>query len=521
MRRRSFLAGAAAALAAPALAQPARVVKSVPISNIGSVDPIWTTSYAVRNHGYMVWDTLYGSDEAGAVRPQMAAGHEFAADGRSCTIRLRDGLKFHDGAPVRAQDCVASLARWMRRDTFGQFAATVIDEMREADDRTIAIRLKRSFPGLIAALGKPSSNVPFIMPERLAATDPFRSISVDDVVGSGPFRFVRAEFQTGARIVYARNPDYVPRSEPPSGTAGGKVVKVDRVEWHVISDGNTALAALQSGEIDMWEEPLADLIPVLRRNRAVKVEVLNTLGVFGFMRFNQLHPPFDKVGVRRAVLNAVNQADYLAAMMGTNADLTRPCYSVFICGSPMASEAGADGLRAPSIERARQMLEQAGYNGERVLIVSPTDSPTVHAAGLVTEQLLRRLGMNVELRATDFGTLVQVRGSREPGAWNIFHSNQVGADAANPAVSNLIRGNALDAFAGWPSEPRLEALRDQWMVASDEAEARRIAEEIQKVAMEAVPFVPLGQYFLPAAYRTNLGGLVRAVAPVYWNIEKT
>ena len=529
MRRRTFLKGTAASVAAmaaagsaPALAQPAgnRVLRMIPHANLTSVDPIWTTAYISRNHAYMVWDTLYGTDERFEIKPQMAAGHEVSSDGKVYTITLRDGLKFHDGERVLAKDAVASLKRWMKRDSFGQFADTLIDEMTARDDKTLVIRLKQAFPALLQAIGKPSSNVPFIMPERVANTDPMQQISVDNCVGSGPFKFERGDYRPGASMAWSKFADYQPRNEPPSWSAGGKVAKVDRVEWRIIPDSATAAAALQAGEVDWWEQPAPDLLAVLRRNRAVKVEILDNLGNMAMMRFNHLHPPFNNPGVRRAVLAAANQADYLAAMMGGDQELARECYSVFTCGTPLASEVGAEEAKAHNLERAKQMLREAGYNGERTVIIAPTDIPISSAASQVTNQLLRSLGMNVEYRATDWGTVVQTRASREPGAWSLFHTWWVGADMANPAVNPGLRGNGLNGWFGWATEPRLEELRNQWMVAPDAAASTRIAQDIQRVAMQTAPFVTVGWFFLPAAYRANLRGVLPGPVPWFWNIEK-
>lgn len=528
MRRRSFLKGAAgvaamtAAGTAPALAQSAnaRVLRMIPHANLTSVDPIWTTAYITRNHSYMVWDTLYGTDEKFQIKPQMAAGHEESDGGKTYTIKLRDGLKFHDGEPVLAKDCVASLQRWMKRDSFGQFAETMVGEITATDDKTITVKLKQAFPGFMSAIGKPSSNVPFMMPERLAKVDPFQQIPIDSIIGSGPFRFVRDEYKPGAQMVWTKFDGYVPRNEPPSWSTGGKVAKVDRVEWKIITDGNTKLAALQAGEVDWIEQPDPDLIPVLKRNRQLKVEILDSLGNMAMMRFNHLHPPFNNAAIRKAVLAAVNQDDYLSAMVGTDPELRKECYSVFTCGTPLSSDVNTALSKAHDIAKAKQMLQAAGYNGEKVVIIAPTDIPTSSAASQVTDQLLRSLGMNVEYRATDWGTVVQTRASKEPGAWSIFHTWWVGADMANPAINSGLRGHGAGAWFGWPTEPKLEELRNKWMVAATDAEAKAIAEEIQKEALDKVPFVMVGHFFLPNAYRANLKGVLPGPVPWFWNVEK-
>ncbi len=337
IRRRSVLAAPLAGLAAPAFAQPAqtRALRFVPQANLTSLDPIWTTAAVTENHGWTVFDTLYGLTEDLKPQPQMAEGHTVSDDGRTWLIKLREGLRWHDGEPVRAQDCAPSLARWSRRDTFGQSLAAVVDAWEAADDRTIRIKLKSKFPLLVDALAKPAAVVPFMMPERIARTDPFQQMS--EVIGSGPYKFLKDEYVSGSRAAYAKFDGYVPRQEPASRTAGGKVAHFARVEWTIMPDSATAAAALQAGEIDWWEQVNADLAPLLRRARGVEVEVLNTLGYIGIARFNCLFPPFDKPAMRRALLYAINQEDYLRGVTGNDPSAYRVCPSMWPCGTPYES----------------------------------------------------------------------------------------------------------------------------------------------------------------------------------------
>jgi len=216
MRRRSVLragvaSGVAALLPRVAIGQSAtaRVLRFVPQANLTVLDPIVTTAAVTANHAWMVWDTLFGVDVAQRPKPQMAEGYTISDDGRTYLIKLRDGLRWHDGEPVRAQDCAASLARWAVRDTFGQTVAKSVDEWGVADDKTVKISLKRPFPLLIDAIAVQNS---FIMPERLAKTDPFKAI--DDVVGSGPYRFLKDEFLPGGSAAWEKFDGYVPRREP-------------------------------------------------------------------------------------------------------------------------------------------------------------------------------------------------------------------------------------------------------------------------------------------------------------------
>jgi len=375
MRRRSFLAGAAA-LAAPAnaRAQAARPLRFVPHANLSVLDPVASTAYVTRNHGMLVWDTLYALDEGFRPEPQMLAGDTVEEEGRRWTLTLREGLRFHDGEPVRAADVVASLARWARRDAFGARLASLADAIEAADDRRVVIRLKRPFAHLREALGKPGSLCPFIMPARIAARDPFQPFGPDEVIGSGPFRFRASEWVAGARVVYERFAGYAPRSEAPSFLAGGRRAMLDRIEWVIIPDPATAAAALRAGEVDWWERATPDLLPLLRREAALAVGIPDPLGFISTLRMNHLQPPFDNPALRRAILPAVNQADFMTAVMGTDRSLWRTGVGVFAPGTPLASDAGLAAMSF-DIERARREVAASGYRGEPVVVLAATDIP--------------------------------------------------------------------------------------------------------------------------------------------------
>lgn len=526
MKRRDLLLGAAAATAAAGLARPAiaqgaaRVFRMVPHANPGSLDPIWTTAYVTRNFGYLVWDTLYGTDSEFKVQPQMAEGHTVEDDGRRYVIRLREGLKFHDGEPVRAADCIASIERWSKRDSMGQWLAEVTDAMRALDDRRFEIRLKRPFSLLIPALGKPSSNVPVIMPERIAKTDPYKQ--VEEFVGSGPFRFNRDEWRPGDILSFARNEAYVPRpSGTPSLTAGPKVVHFDRLEWRIIPDPATASAALQAGEIDWLEQPSPDLMTLLRRNRNITVTTQDPVGLAGIVRFNHLIPPFDRAEMRRAILPAVNQADYMIAVNGTDPEGIRTGTGFFASVSPFATTEGVEVMKG-DIEAGKAALKAAGYNGERVVIIAATDLNAPRAISEVTGDLFRRLGINVDYQAMDWGTVVQRRNSKEPldkGGYNIICTAFGGYDFIDPAGHLPLRGNGERAWVGWPTMPRMEELRNAWFEAPDLAAQQAITREMQRLAFQQVPYLPVGEYIQFTAHRSSVQGMLKGI-PVLWNIRK-
>jgi peptide/nickel transport system substrate-binding protein len=527
LTRREFTitAGAAslaASLGAKAKNNQIRTLRVVVRSDLRILDPIWTTAYVSRNHGYMVFDTLFALDSKFTPHPQMVNDYSISPDQLSYAFTLRDGLKFHDGQPVRGVDCVASLRRWMARDALGQTLADVIDEMTGTVDKSFEIRLKEPFPLLINALAKVSSPVPFIMPEWLARTDPYEQIT--KAIGSGPFRFVAEEFQPGNKVVYVKNLDYVPRNEPADWASGGKAVKLDRVEWLYIPDHTTAASALNRGEFDWWEDVTPDLVPTLATNPDITVERSDPLGSMAFLRFNHLHPPFNNVKMRQAVLAVTDQAQFMRAFVGHPKDWNE-CASFFTCGTPMANDAGSIALTGKrDFDKAKKLIAEVGYKGEKIVILDGVDQPSPHAQALVAFQLLEKLGLNVELATSDWGTLSTRRASKKPieeGGWSIFASDWVGADVLDPSINYGLRGNGTAApWFGWLTDSRLEELRLKWLKANNTVERKEIADEIQKRAFEVVPYIPTGQWYPMTAYRKELRNIMIGPALFIWNVEK-
>ena len=521
LNRRSFMALSGAALAAPALARgsDARVLKFIPQADLTVLDPIWTTAYVTRNHGLAVFDTLYGTDAAYAAQPQMVAGHTVETDGRLWRLTLRPGLIFHDGTPVLARDCVASIARWGKRDTMGQTLMAYTDELSAPDDRTIQFRLKKPFALLPDALGKIGSSICAIMPERLARTDPFTQVT--EMVGSGPFRFKADERVVGARVVYERFDKYVPREGgTPEWTSGPKRVFVDRVEWQIIPDQATAASAMQTGEIDWWEQPQSDLVPTLG---SLTTRIIDPTGLIGCLRMNQLQPPFDNPAIRQVLLKVVDQTDFMQAVTGTDPKLIHVPTGFFCPGLPMASEVGLDALTRPRDDAAaKAALKAAGYKGEKVVLMGASDFPSLKALADVAADMLTRAGFNVDYQVTDWGSVVQRRAKRDPvaqGGWSAFCTFWAGLDQANPAVSAFLRGTGTSAAIGWPTSPKIEALRDQWLDAPDNAARRALADDLQRQAFADLPYLPLGQYFNQTSYTPSLTGVLDGV-PVFWNVKK-
>ncbi len=523
LSRRRFLAGTAAVAAAASAprvhAQPrGGILRFVPHADLKVLDPIWTTAYITRNHGYMIYDTLLALDASLAVRPQMVERWAVSRDQMKYTFTLRDGLRFHDGQPVTAEDCVASIKRWGARDAVGRLLMAATGRLAPVDRKTFVLELAQPFGLVLDGLAKPSASPCFVMPARVAATDP--NEPVKETVGSGPFRFVKDEWQPGHQVVYVRNPDYVPRNEPPSGAAGGKRALVDRVVWRYIPDAATAGAALTAGEVDYWENPPLDFVPALERHPDVTVFVTDPRGTQGLLRPNHLHPPFNDRKARQALLWMVDQEQYLRAAIG-QAKYYRPCPGYFMCGGlPYESAAGAPAR--PDVDRARRLLKESGYDGAPVVLMDPTDIALLHGATLVCRELLTRVGFRVDLQAMDWSTLVARRAKKEPvreGGWNLFHTWAISADTMTPAVNSAIAGTCERAWFGWYCSETMERLRSEWARTTDPARRRQLAEEIQKVAFEEVPYVPWGQWVLPSAHRKQVHGVLQFGAQLLWNIS--
>jgi peptide/nickel transport system substrate-binding protein len=527
LHRRTLLSGAAA-LAGASLASPTvlraqtdarSTLRFIPSTPLPSLDPIVATSYVIRNHGYLVYDTLFATDESFQIRPQMVSAWQTAPDGLRWTFHLRDGLAFHDGQPVTAKDCIASIARWSKRDAFGQTLATFVEGYAADDARTFSIRLTRPFPLLPAALGKLSSNVPFIMPERIALTDAAKPIA--QAVGSGPWRFEARQWVPGQNAVYTRFPEYRPRDEAPSWAAGAKVARIDRIEWLALTEAAAAVGAMQQGEVDWYEQPPIDLLPVLRGHPDITIRNV-PLGLVLLLRFNHLQPPFDNPGVRRAVMMAMRQDDYMQAVVGSP-DYYREAKTFFTPGSPMSTGAGGAAAMQGDLEKAKEMLRGAGYKGERVVLLAPADQPIAYNQSLVSQDLLKRLGMSVDLVSTDWGSFIGRRGNRgapDQGGWSMFHTLWSGADTLNPALHPLIRANGAAAWFGWPQDKVLEDLRDAWIATDDTGRQKALAGEIEARAFAVVPYAPAGLVQQPMAFRTSLKGMVMAPVQFFWNLEK-
>ncbi|MES2716589.1 MAG: ABC transporter substrate-binding protein [Pseudomonadota bacterium] len=510
------------ATSVPALAQ-GTVLRVVPHSNLAILDPIWTTAYMSRNHGYMIYDTLFGTDETGKVKPQMVESWTVSGDNRLWTFKLRKGLEFHDGKPVTGDDVIASLNRWGKRDAMGSALYQFVSRMDSPAPDTFRVFLGEACGFVLEALGKPGSNVPFIMPKRIAETDAFKQI--EEHIGSGPYTFKRDEFKPGDKAVYLKNAKYVPRSEPPSGTTGGKHVYVDRVEWNLaLRDAQAQVNALQKGEVDIVEALGFDHYETAKADTAnMQLPKYATYGLQYMARFNHLHKPFDNPKVRQAAIAAMSQEPFLRAQVGVK-ELYKTCPSMFICNTPYGSLAGSDLQAKSNMKKAQELLKASGYDGTPIVIMKPTDLASIQKLPDVAAQLLRQAGFKVDLQAMDWQTLVGRRAKKDPidkGGWHMFltawQTFDVWSPIANPTMDT--RGEKSGWF-GWASDDKLAGLRNEFMRATDDATKKKLADQIHARAFEIGTHAPLGEYMQPMAARKNISGFFITNSNIYWNLKK-
>jgi peptide/nickel transport system substrate-binding protein len=502
---------------APAHAQ--KTLRAVMHSDLKILDPIWTTAYIVRDHGYMIYDTLFATDANGELKPQMVDKYLVSTDGLTYTFTLRDGLNWHDGRPVTAEDCVASIRRWASKDTTGQMLMTFISTLEVKGDKTFLIKLKEPTGLVMLGLGKPSSNVPFMMPRRVAETDPNTQIS--DFTGSGPFIFKQDEWKPGDKTVYVKNLRYNPRPEPASGLAGGKVARFDRIEWHAVPDHLQAVNALLAGEVDFVEAPPHDLLPLALANPNIKAVEWNTSGNQYTFRPNWLHKPFDNPKVRRALFYAFNQEDFLSAVIGDH-KFYKTCKSYFPCGTAYSSEKGMEGLLNSDFRKAQELLKEAGYKATPIVLLHSTDLQVLANLAPVAKSLMEKAGFKVDMQSMDWQTLVARRAKRDPpeaGGWHAFLTSSVSADVSNPIFSSSLNSACDKAWFGWPCDAEMEELRDQFARETDPAKQKATAEAVQVRATEMVSHIPLGQWYQRSLLRKDLVGMMQAPVPVFWNME--
>ncbi len=514
-RRTVLAASAAATLARPARAA-GRTLDLVLESEAVILDPYATTAAITRTFGYHVWDTLFATADDGAIHPQMIANWETSPDRLTWRFALRPGLLWHDNTPVTAQDCTASLKRWMPKDPLGRMLAAASTAIDATDARTFVIHLREPFPLMLDVLGKPNAVVPFMLPERLAATPGDKRIT--EIVGSGPFRFRPDEWRPGDRMILERNPAYLPREEPASFLAGGKIPRIDRLVLRVIPDDATAANALAAGEVDYVQYVSFDQIDRLAKARDVSLMTLGGIHMFqGNFRLNHATGPFTDPAVRRVLWSLVDQAEILGAIGIPKRFAAPPCPSFWMCDSPLQSAAGAPTPAGVpfSIEAARAALKQTAYAGEPVVMLETSGSIS-ETACRVLAQGMRQAGFTVDEQPMDWGTVLARRAKKD--GWSLFGVYSNGVDMVSPLNHFYVASTCAD-YPGWSCDNRIPALLARFAKAEDLPARRAIAADIQTICYEIVPSVMWGQFSRPAAYRNRLKNLPQSSFPIFWEVD--
>lgn len=478
--------------AAPAQAQT-KTLRLVPHADLKVLDPTFTTAYITRNFGYMVYDTLFALDAHSKPQPQMVESFKTSDDNKVWTFTLRPDLKFSDGTPVTAADSVASLQRWQARDNIGRAMQDAGAQWAVVDNKTFTLTLSAPFGLVLDGLAKVSSYPPFIMPERLAKMP--TTAPLTEIVGSGPYIFKRDEWVPGNKAVFVRNPQYVGRSEAPTGLAGNKTSHVDRVEWLILPDSNSAIAALKNKEVDMIEEMPADYINPLRAEADIRVGV--TGETQGYIVTNHLFPPFDNPKARQAVLAAVNQEKFMTAM-GYPADMRlKHCATFFICGGPNDTSAGAEPFMKPDLTLAKKLLAESGYKGEKVVFLLPSDPAYLNAASLVAIQTLKDIGFKLDIQTMDWASLIARRSKKvapDAGGWNVVISSAAEFNVNSPLNNTYLGAPCGNSLPGWPCDKKLDELRAAWIAAVNPDDRRAALDHFQERAFEVLPNIPIGQF---------------------------
>jgi peptide/nickel transport system substrate-binding protein len=490
-------------------------------ANIKILDPGFTSAYITRNFGYMVYDTLFSQDSKGQPKPQMVSSYEASKDGLNWKFKLRPGLKFSDGAAVTPTDVVASINRWASRDNVGRAMGVAGGEWTVLGADGFMLQLKEPFAPVLEALSKPSSFPLFVMPERLARNPPTRPL--DEVMGSGPFIFKKEEWIPGNKLIFVRNPAYVPRSEAPDGLSGGKKPNFARVEWLYLPDTNSAISALKNGEIDMIERVPPDYVAGLRADPNINVKLADSSQ--GLMVMNQLHPPFDNPKVRRALMMAVDQKKFMSGI-GVSVDMRVPhCATYFICGEAGYTDAGSKPYATADLGKAKALLAQSGYKGEKVALLVPTDHPALNAAALVAAQTLRDVGFVVEEKNMTWSNVVARRTKRDlpdAGGWSMYLTVAGQFDLGTPITHAYLAAACGNNSPGWPCDKRLDELRTEWIKTAAPAKRAQVLSQFHEQAFQSVPYINFGQYSAAFAVRKEIKNAdkIWAGLPSIWMLDK-
>ncbi|MGZ2433821.1 peptide/nickel transport system substrate-binding protein [Rhizobium pisi] len=500
-----------------------KTVRMVMGDALTAFDPIFTSSDVTASHAMAIYDTLFALDSKLKAQPQMVEEWTLSEDKKTYTFQLREGLEWHDGTPVTAGDCVSSIRRWAQVDAGGQLIMSRAKDILTKNDKAFSIVLKEPLPILIDILGASSGYYLAVMREKDAKKAATEQVTAN--IGSGPFKFNTEFARPGASFTYDRNASYVPRKQPQDGYAGGKTPKVDRVVWDQISEPQTAVGALQAGEIDFIERPSADLFPVIGSDPNLELQVLNESGQDWCLRMNFLQPPFNNVKARQAVLHLLDQEAFLR-VIAPDPLYGKPVTSIFGNSTHYSNDENTGWFKkGGDAEKAAKLLKEAGYAGEKVVILQDSTQPAHRDASQLLADSLRKIGMNVELAASDWGGLSKRRTNKGPvesGGWSMFMTTDTDFLMSDPTSQIFMNAGGEKAWYGWPKSEEYETLRAKWPDVETLEERKVLARQMQKIWWDFVGDIRLGQELRPVARRKELTGIVgmpiNRVA--LWNMEK-
>ncbi|MER9871365.1 ABC transporter substrate-binding protein [Mesorhizobium sp. M0136] len=490
--------------------------------DLSGFDPIFSTGTEVADHGTAIYETLFALDSKFMPQPQMVGKWHVSEDKKTYTFELRDGLAWHDGTPVTAADCVASIRRWAQVAAGGQLIMERASDISNKDDKTFTIALKEPLGFLIDFLADVVPPIPFIMREKDASRP--ASEQVTTKIGSGPFKFNEDLARPGASYTYDRDEKYVPRKERSDGLAGGKIVNVDRVVWNVIADRQTAIAALQAGEIDYYGSPPSDLYPLIESDPNLQLDILDKGGRDVILRMNFLQPPFDNVKARQAMLHLMDQGALMRAGVA-DPKYIKPVTSIFGQDTPLSNDENTGWYKkGGDPEKAKQLFQEAGYAGEKIVILDPTDWPLVDNISQFLAASLRKVGINAELAPMTWAALTSRRANKGPvenGGWNVHITDDSEYSLGNPLTNTVLAANGDKAWYGWPKNDEYEALRVKMAQVATLDERKALARKMQGIWWDFVGDLRLGKSVNPIVRRKTLTGLIHMpqIVPM-WNMQK-
>jgi peptide/nickel transport system substrate-binding protein len=519
----AFLCGLLCFVGGSASAQStSKVLRVVPSADVAELDPARAANQIGRIYSQMVFDTLFALDQNLSPKPMMVDKETISSDGLTYTFTLRTGLKFHDGSPVTTRDVTASLTHWMDGASTGGELKSRLEAMSIVDPLTFTLKLKQRFGLLEFLLAGAGAPIAGIMREADATRD--ASVPLTNPIGSGPFRYVASERESGHRVVFARNADYIPRAEPPDGAAGARIVKVDRVKWTIIPDPTTAANALVTGEADFWDTVTAEMVPFLK-SHGINVRRTASLPSVAWIRPNFELPPFNDARARQALALLVDQKEFMQVVAGDNPSST--CYSFSVCGSLLGTEIGSEPYHKTDVAKAKELLAEAGYKGEPVVVLGTPQLPIISVMSQLLAQRLREAGVNVDLEMGDWATVFTRMNTAHlapgHGGWNVTATYSLGGTSFNPLTNTMLNtscGPTSTSRMGWPCDEQGDELRRAVLAAPDEAARKAAFETFQKRMWQFIPFVPAGQFDQQNAYGKNISGVLGGYVISYWNIEK-